>query len=516
MSIVLHAKHVDGTRAECVMTRAWGTIGRATTNTLVLPDTDRIISRVHAQVVFRDNQYFIIDCGSNPTHLNGAPLGAENEAPLRSGDRLNIGGYEITVEASAASDQPLPATSALGIVEKALPDDNDPFADLLDEFRPVTQASPPGQPEPSVMGDLLGASDAGNDPFADLLAPLTPPAANAPLPSQDDLGLASSPDRSGLDELFGLGPAQGAKTSSCPDDLFADTALGEPLSQPNTAQSPDPLAALGVQPNAPAAALPDNVPGLQFAFTPPAQSSPAASSNQLAASQPPAELPELPAPSPTASAQPAGASPTRPALGSTTEEALLKAFLVGLGPSKAVPEQLSPELMQRLGSLLRLATQGALQLLHTRQEVKRELRAEMTMIAADDNNPLKFSPTVEVALGYLLGQPIRGFMEAERAMRDAFADMCAHQLGVMAGTRAALDNVFKRFAPEALETRISQSSALDKLFAASRKARLWDQFCLLYKELVSEAEDDFQALFGKAFVKAYEEQMARLNHDDKH
>ena len=107
-------------------------------------------------------------------------------------------------------------------------------------------------------------------------------------------------------------------------------------------------------------------------------------------------------------------------------------------------------------------------------------------------------------------------MEAERAMRDAFADMCAHQLGVMAGTRAALDNVFKRFAPEALETRISQSSALDKLFAASRKARLWDQFCLLYKELVSEAEDDFQALFGKAFVKAYEEQMARLNHDDKH
>ena len=203
-------------------------------------------------------------------------------------------------------------------------------------------------------------------------------------------------------------------------------------------------------------------------------------------------------------------------LGSVTEDALLKAFLVGLGPSKAIPERLTPELMQRLGSLLRLATQGTIQLLHTRQEVKRELRAEMTMIAADNNNPLKFSPTVEIALGHLLGQSVRGFMDAESAMHDAFADMCAHQLGVMAGTRAALDNVFKRFSPEMLETRISQNSALDKLFSASRKAKLWDQFCLLYKELVSEAEDDFQTLFGKAFVKAYEEQMARLNDDKPH
>jgi FHA domain-containing protein len=48
------------------------------------------------------------------------------------------------------------------------------------------------------------------------------------------------------------------------------------------------------------------------------------------------------------------------------------------------------------------------------------------------------------------------------------------------------------------------------LFAANRKAKLWDQFCQLYTSIASEAEDDFHKLFGEAFAKAYDEQMARF------
>lgn len=501
MSIVLHAKRTDGTQAECIITPAGGTIGRATTNTLVLPDPERTVSRVHAQVVYRNNQYFIIDRGSNPTSLNGNPLGPENEAPLRSGDKLNIGSYEISVEMADGSTTPSLDNSMPDIVGTQPPDDNDPFADLLNEFKPTAQTSSSAPPDPSSSISAFLDTPEGGNPLAD---PLAPAAANAPKPTQDDFGFAPNRDESGLDEIFGLGAKQGEPYS---DDPFAGTALGEPSSQPNTAQASDPLAALGIQPQAPVAALPDNVPGLQFAFTPPVQSQPSIPPNQYTDPQPPAELPQ---------AVSAELPPKPPSARATEEDALFKAFLAGLGPSKTLPERLTPELMQRLGSLLRLATQGTIRLLHTRQEIKRELRAEMTMIAANDNNPLKFSPTVEIALGHLLGQPVRGFMDAERAMDDAFADMCAHQLGVMAGTRAALDNVFKRFSPERLEMRISQTSALEKLFAASRKAKLWDQFCLLYQELVSEAEDDFQTLFGKAFVKAYEEQMTRLANEKNH
>ena len=62
-----------------------GTIGRADNNQLVLPDPERTISRVHAQIVFRGGRYAIVDRGSNPISVNGRPLGNGQEAPLQGG-----------------------------------------------------------------------------------------------------------------------------------------------------------------------------------------------------------------------------------------------------------------------------------------------------------------------------------------------------------------------------------------------------------------------------------------------
>ena len=195
---------------------------------------------------------------------------------------------------------------------------------------------------------------------------------------------------------------------------------------------------------------------------------------------------------------------------SGSDAELLAALLRGLNSTHQMPTELTPELMERIGVLLRSATEGTLQLLLARQEVKKGVHAEVTMIAASANNPLKFSPTVEVALAHLMGPGMRGFMGAEEAMRDAYDDLRAHEFGVMVGMRAALTHVLSRFTPEELEKKIAAKSALDALFAANRKAKLWDQFVALYGGIAAEAEDDFHSLFGKAFVKAYEEQMARL------
>ena len=57
-----------------------GNIGRADNNQLVLPDPERTISRVHAQIVFRGGRYAIVDRGSNPIAVNGRPLGNGHEA----------------------------------------------------------------------------------------------------------------------------------------------------------------------------------------------------------------------------------------------------------------------------------------------------------------------------------------------------------------------------------------------------------------------------------------------------
>jgi FHA domain-containing protein len=172
--------------------------------------------------------------------------------------------------------------------------------------------------------------------------------------------------------------------------------------------------------------------------------------------------------------------------------------------------------MQMLGHLLREATQGTLDLLLSRALMKREIRAEMTMIVPQENNPLKFSPNVEVALQHLLAPRGQGFMPPLPAMKDAYDDLRAHQFAFMAGMRAALAGVLERFNPERLEQRLSDRSVVDTLLPMNRKARLWSQYSELYAEINREAEDDFHSLFGKAFLAAYQAQLDRLQQESQH
>jgi FHA domain-containing protein len=101
------------------------------------------------------------------------------------------------------------------------------------------------------------------------------------------------------------------------------------------------------------------------------------------------------------------------------------------------------------------------------------------------------------------------------AMKDAYADLRAHQFGFMAGMRAALAGVLKRFDPSMLEQRLTQKTMIDSLLPMSRRAKLWDLFAELYGEISKEAEDDFHALFGQEFLRAYEEQIAKLESEEK-
>jgi FHA domain-containing protein len=540
-----------------------GTIGRADTNTLVLVDPDRTVSRVHAQVLCRDGQYFVIDRGSNPMQCNGVPLGSGKEAALTDGTQLVVGSFELRVRAVAGAAAPslaVPNTvmKAAPASTAAVPSD-DPFADLLAGLAPPPSSSAPVvAPKASSSDSLLfpdpmqsgsrNAQAAQVDPFANLLGPASSSPSSSSSASGTNFGalddfsdLGAPPAHgkaAGIDELFG-GMGGGGGIGG---DPLALSPLADPLLQPNTASDADPLAAL--QRAAPATPVPraDHLPIDQFGFTPPKAITAPPPSPPPATPRP--ELPQfdditgqpirisgpdvalldpiepllppaLPAPRPQPQPSAATAAKTAaPAVQRTaSDDELLAAFLRGLGSTHQTPEMLTPGLMERIGTILRSATEGTLQLLLTRQEFKREVRAEVTMIASQANNPLKFSPTVEVALAHLLGPGVRGFMQPEAAMRDAYNDLRAHQFGVMVGMRAALAHVIARFEPEELEKKITSKSALDALFSANRKAKLWDQFVALYGGIASEAEDDFHNLFGKAFLEAYEEQMARLKSD---
>jgi FHA domain-containing protein len=489
-----------------------GTIGRAKTNLLVLDDPDRTVSRVHAEVVCRNGLFFIVDLGSNPLLHNGISLGSGNEARLQPGDTLQIGSFGLSVSQGLAAPQSsallddLTMSGSSSSPSQAASSD-DPFADLLAGLTPVAAPAPKAAPKAAVFDsfpDPMGMGSAASSPnkldsFDDLLNFGAPSAGSAPAPVSADafegLGNASP---SSIDELFGLG-------GSSSGDPFASTPLGSAMLQPNTASSSDPLLALqgGARPTA--ASRSDHVPALQQAYALP-------KAMDAKPSPVPAPVPMAsPVPQPSLVANQPVAAPRHTSSASDSE--LLAAFLRGVKSTHQMPTELTPELMERIGAMLHTAAHGTLQLLVSRQEFKHGVRSEVTMISVEANNPLKFSPNAEVALAHMLGPKVRGFMQAEEAMLNAYADLRAHQLAVMVGMRSALAHVIERFTPDKLEGRLTEKSKLDALFAANRKAKLWDQFCQLYTSIAGEAEDDFHKLFGEAFAKAYDEQMARFKSD---
>jgi FHA domain-containing protein len=349
------------------------------------------------------------------------------------------------------------------------------------------------------------------DPFAPAPARTAapPPPTTEPLGLFGDLVPATAPGS--IDALFGLGDAGRDPLG----DFMAD--IGRPPSQTDAVAaglgpSTDPLAMFGPAPAAPAPftaapAAADRVSDLRAAYTPPAvRPERMPTSRDAAASAP---LPPSAAPEPAARF--AAAAAARASSGDPADaQALWAAFCEGAGISANLPNGPTPELMRAAGSLLQAAVDGTLQLMMVRATAKHELRAEVTVIQARNNNPLKFSPDARSALEQLLQPPLRGFLPGPAAMTDAMHDLVGHTIGTMAGTRAALEGVLDRFTPQQLEAKLAGRSMLDSVLPMNRKAKLWELYLQHYDAIRNEAQEDFHSLFGRAFLAAYEQQLDRL------
>jgi FHA domain-containing protein len=542
-----------------------GTIGRSDTNTIALPDPERHISRLQAEITVEGHRYLIRNAGAaNPILLNGRALSPDERAKLAHGDELRIGGYVLSVQfdGSGPLDPARASTDAHTVITASAGEHRTDPPPLKSRSRPVTRApmpapapvatagnpfadllapAPPSGPNadpfaflgtPAMAGPAAPAprmvSPSGApaqlpddfDPFADLMAapPVAAPAATPSGPSGAPDLLASIGASSGtvsdIDAAFGLG-APSAAGASDPLAAFMSGAAGAaPASGPDLggSVSTDPLAMFGGAAAASAAgpAIPaafNHTAELAGAYTPP-----------RILSEPPRAAP-MPAPPPAPAATPAPMAPrpmprAAPAAASGADgDRLWAGFCEGAGIRLELPQGLSPEQMKIVGQILREAIDGTLRLMTIRATTKNELRAQMTTIKSKNNNPLKFSPTAQQAVEQLLQPPLRGFTAGPVAMQDAMHDLVGHSIGTMAGMRAALAGVLGRFQPQELESKLAGKSMLDSLMPMNRKARLWDLYLQHFESIRGEAQDDFHTLFGKAFVEAYEDQLDRLSNE---
>jgi type VI secretion system FHA domain protein len=206
---------------------------------------------------------------------------------------------------------------------------------------------------------------------------------------------------------------------------------------------------------------------------------------------------------PVVAQQPPGADAMQLAL-----QLVLEGAGIANSPFAAGMKAESEATLRTIGQILRALTEGLREVLLSRTAIKGEMRVEQTMMKSSNNNPLKFSFTTDDAMVALLSAGRPGYMPPLAATREAFDDIKLHELAVMAALQAALVNLLHRFDPEHLESRLA-SNVLGSVLPAARKARLWENFRDLYKTIASEAEDDFQAAFGRAFAKAYTAQTRR-------
>jgi FHA domain-containing protein len=535
-----------------------GSVGRGDINALILPDADRYISRMHARISYRSGRYFVEDHGTaTPVIVNGRTLGKGIDAPLEHGAEIKIGDYRLRamVQEPLAPLVPLAAASATFPGASTLPgspkaDDPlaafgassaaDPFADLVPT--PKSTARPPDILASKPIANPFDVSQVGRggkgipadfDPFANLGRQSASAPAKGASSGAAELGIGALPESQSIDALFGLGQASGS------DPLAATRSLPESsdVIAFGTTPSLDPMAQFQSKaPNQPTTSQRNDVPELHGSFVPPRVAAEVAKEKHAVAvvrsepAAPPYTPPDMPpkpdvpvaAPVvPLTQNQTVKATPEDPLLETrrftrenVQQEATVRAFLDGAGVADLdLPAGLTPQTMFMMGQVLRETVQAMLDLLLARAMLKRELRADVTMILAKENNPLKFSPNVEAALAHLLN-PQRGYKQPLEAVKDACNDLRSHQFAFMSGMRAALEGILHRFNPEQLEKRLKQKTVLDSVLPINRKAKMWDQFSDLYGDMSKEAEEDFHALFGREFLRAYEAQIDKLTRQD--
>jgi len=181
-----------------------GTIGRADHNTMALPDPERHISRLQAEIIGTGSHYLIKNVGAaNPIIVGNRTLVQGESTTLADRDQVRIGGYLLQVDVANDDDARgadiTRGRAAVAATEPA----------LRSNAWPRDVASAPG---PAPMPPIGGLSDiatplSSSNPFADLMGGGAAAPAPALPPSPPPAFARPSPGRSSGDTFADLMPA---------------------------------------------------------------------------------------------------------------------------------------------------------------------------------------------------------------------------------------------------------------------------------------------------------------------
>ncbi|HEV7659873.1 MAG TPA: type VI secretion system-associated FHA domain protein TagH [Allosphingosinicella sp.] len=189
-----------------------------------------------------------------------------------------------------------------------------------------------------------------------------------------------------------------------------------------------------------------------------------------------------------------------------TVDRLVAAMLDAAAVAEGSVER-SPELLQKAGSLLKRLVAGLLVMVEARARAKAQMGAEMTGLQLEGNNPIKFARSPEQALAQLLMPPQDGFMDADKAVEDAYLDLQSHQVATLRAIPGALRSTLDRFSPGSIRRRAENIGLLARILPGARDAALWRNYEREFVAVKKESDEAFMEVFSKEFRKAYERQL---------
>jgi FHA domain-containing protein len=504
-----------------------GSVGRSDDATLTLPDPERMISRLQAQILHRDGHYWMENVSAaTPILHNGRPLSAGMRVVLEDDDEIRIGGYALqaTFEDDEASATILRGRTLVPPFRSSAQTELLPPPAPAEEFPRKPVETPRNAEASGNLADPRRFAEKPGSPadlrrFAESPASPADPRRFAEKPASpadprrfaESLASPADPSRFAEKPASPADPRRFAESPASPADprRFAES-LASPADPRRFAKGPANLA----DPRRLAEGPANPADPRRLAESPASPADPRRLAESAANPADPRRHvdPASTLAEPLRMSQPYQRAPD--AQTDTTAGSLWRSFLEGAGIELTLPNGPSPQLLGAIGEMMKIAVGGIQRLVTMRARAKSEMHADMTMIQARDNNPLKFSQDPAMALQMLLQPPTRGFLPGPAALRDALGDLQSHQVGMTAGMRAVLEAVLDRLDPAKLEALPVKRSALDWLRPGRREAELWELHLKQYQSLREEAYDNFQRFFGEAFREAYEAQVRNLDATD--
>ena len=457
LQIISRHRQGLGERAAMEFGQNGGTIGRSLESDWVLPDGQRYLSSRHASIDFRSGSYYIVDTSTNGVYVNESeqPVGRGNPQRLFTGDRIRLGEYEMSVEIAGEDD-----------TRETLLDDK--------HVDPVVKAQRVPPPDPT---------------RADMVAPheITAVGIEMLIDEDAEIGQIQRVTKANaanltLEEDF-------ARTKPQPNHRPAAPAPAERRESAAAAKRLEP-------PPVSAAARVVQRPAFVPSPQPPPAPTPQAAASAPKSPAAPTPRPPSAAPAPRA---PQAASPVAPP---SAPAPALEAFFRGAGlPAQRIDDKQAGEVLHRLGQIMREIVLGVSENLHLRAEQKSLMRVPTTTIQPNNNNPLKFSASVEEALGNLLLRDSAEYLSAVDAVREAFGDIKQHQQHLLAAMRTAVVDYVNRLDPEELESKIGRGNAL---LGAANKLKYWDLYKDLFAVVSQHQPGQFPHQFIEELARAYE------------